>query len=190
MRARLLSSAHGRTLELGAGTGLNLHHYSPDLLELTLTEPEAPMAERLERRVLASRLDARVVQAPADRLPFEDASFDSVISTLVLCTVSDQARALAEVRRVLSAEGALLFLEHVRSDDPRVARRQDRVHPLWVLVGHGCHCNRDTLGAIAAAGFRVKHVEHTRMPKAVAFVRPLIVGSASVRQPEVGTFTH
>jgi ubiquinone/menaquinone biosynthesis C-methylase UbiE len=178
MRARLLLSARGRTLELGAGTGLNLRHYPRDEIVLTLTEPEASMTERLERRVAASRPDANVVQAPADRLPFEDASFDSVVSTLVLCTVRDQAQALAEVRRVLSPDGALLFLEHVRSDDPHVARWQDRIHPLWSRLGHGCHCNRDTLASLQAAGFRVNDVQHTRMPKAPAIVRPLIVGHA------------
>jgi ubiquinone/menaquinone biosynthesis C-methylase UbiE len=180
MRARLLLNARGRTLELGAGTGLNLRHYPRDRIVLTLTEPEASMTERLERRVAASRPDANVVQAPADRLPFEDASFDSVISTLVLCTVRDQAQALAEVRRVLTPDGALLFLEHVRSDDPRVARWQDRLHPFWLQIGHGCHCNRDTLAGLHAAGFRVKDVQHTRMPKAPAIVRPLIVGHAQL----------
>jgi SAM-dependent methyltransferase len=180
LRAQLLAGVRGRTLELGAGTGLNLRHYPSDQVALTLTEPEAPMADRLERRVAASRPDAKVVLAPADRLPFKDASFDSVVSTLVLCTVRDQAQALAEVRRVLAADGTLLFLEHVRSDDRRVARWQDRIHPFWVHIGHGCHCNRDTLAGIDAAGFRVKDVEHTRMPKAPVFVRPLIVGHAQL----------
>lgn len=178
MRAKLLLGARGRTLELGAGTGLNLRHYPRDRVALTLTEPEAPMTARLERRVTASRPDTNVVQAPADRLPFEDASFDSIISTLVLCTVPDQARALTEIRRVLAADGALLFLEHVRSGDPRVARWQDRIHPFWLQIGHGCHCNRDTLAGLQAAGFRVDDVQHTRVPKAPAIVRPLIVGHA------------
>jgi ubiquinone/menaquinone biosynthesis C-methylase UbiE len=175
MRGRLLLGARGRTLELGAGTGLNLRHYPRDQVVLTLTEPEASMTGRLERRVAASRPDANVVQAAADRLPFEDSSFDSVISTLVLCTVRDQAQALAEVRRVLAPDGALLFLEHVRSEDPRVARWQDRIHPFWLRIGHGCHCNRDTLAGLHAAGFRVEDVQHTRVPKAPAIVRPLIV---------------
>jgi ubiquinone/menaquinone biosynthesis C-methylase UbiE len=110
--------------------------------------------------------------------PFEDSSFDSVVSTLVLCTVRDQAQALAEVRRVLAPVGALLFLEHVRSEDPRVARRRDRIHPFWLRIGHGCHCNRDTLAGLHAAGFRVEEVQHRRVPKAPAIVRPLIVGHA------------
>lgn len=180
MRGRLLLGARGRTLELGAGTGLNLRHYPSDQIVLTLTEPETSMIERLERRVAASRPDANVVQAAADRLPFDDSSFDSVISTLVLCTVRDQAQALAEVRRVLAPDGTLLFLEHVRSDDPRVARWQDRIHPFWLRIGHGCHCNRDTLAGLHAAGFRVEDIQHTRVPKAPAIVRPLIMGHAQL----------
>jgi ubiquinone/menaquinone biosynthesis C-methylase UbiE len=178
MRARLMAHARGRTLELGAGTGLNLPHYPADGIELTLTEPEEPMALRLERRVVELGREATVVRAPAERLPFEDSSFDSVVSTLVLCTVSDQRAALAEIRRVLTAEGRLLFLEHVRDSDPRVSRWQDRLHPLWVRVGHGCHCNRDTLAGIREAGFEVSDLEHGQVPHAPAIVRPLIIGRA------------
>ena len=178
MRARLVTQARGRTLELGAGTGLNLVHYPADGVELTLTEPEEPMALRLERRLDELGLEATVVRAPAERLPFEDSSFDSVVSTLVLCTVSDQHAALAEVRRVLTVEGRLLFLEHVRDSDRRVSRWQDRLHPLWVRVGHGCHCNRDTLAGIREAGLEVSDLEHGRVPHAPAIVRPLIIGRA------------
>jgi ubiquinone/menaquinone biosynthesis C-methylase UbiE len=178
MRARLLAGARGRTLEIGAGTGLNVAQYPRDGLELTLIEPSAPMVRRLERRVSELRPDARVVAAPAARLPFDDGAFDSVVSTLVLCTVPDQAAALAEIRRVLSGDGQLLFLEHVRSDDPAVTRWQDRLAPIWRRIGEGCHCNRDTLAGIQAAGFEVDEVEHTRMPKSPAFLRPMIVGRA------------
>ena len=178
LRRRLLAGTRGRTLELGAGTGLNLAHYPREGVELTLTEPEQPMAQRLERRTAELRPEATVVRAPAERLPFDDGSFDSVVSTLVLCTVPDQSAALAEVRRVLTATGTLLFLEHVRSEDPRVARRQDRLQPVWGHVGHGCHCNRETLAGISAAGFEIKDVEHGDVPKAPEFVRPLIIGRA------------
>lgn len=178
LRAQLLAGARGRTLELGAGTGLNLRHYPAAATPLVVAEPEEPMARRLERRVREVRPSARVVRAAADRLPFADGSIDTVVVTLVLCTVPDQPAALREIRRVLAADGTLLFLEHVRSEDPRIMRRQDRAHPLWVRLGHGCHCNRDTLAAMRHAGFDVQAVEHGELPRAPAFVRPLVVGRA------------
>jgi ubiquinone/menaquinone biosynthesis C-methylase UbiE len=181
-RAALLAQARGRVLELGAGTGLNLPHYPADLAQLVLTEPEEPMRRRLRERVAGLGLAADVVAAPAERLPFADASFDTVVTTLALCTVADLGAALREVRRVLVPGGRLLFLEHVRSEDPRIARRQDLLRPLWKRVGHGCECNRATLAAIAATPLEVQDVEHGRMPKAPAIVRPLIAGVA-VRPP-------
>jgi ubiquinone/menaquinone biosynthesis C-methylase UbiE len=177
-RARLVSLARGQTLEVGAGTGLNLRHYPHEGIDLTLTEPEAPMVTRLQRRVLSECRDAKVIRASAERLPFDAGSFDSVVATLVLCTVPDQAAALAEIRRVLKPGGSLLVLEHVRSDDARVARVQDRLQPLWIRVGHGCHCNLDTLTGIRSAGFQISDIERDQMPKTAAFVRPLIVGRA------------
>lgn len=177
-RARLVSLARGRTLELGAGTGLNLKHYPREGIDLTLTEPEPPMARRLQRRARSERPDATVIGAPAERLPFDADSFDTVVATLVLCTVFDQAAALAEIRRVLKPDGSLLVLEHVRSDDPGVAGWQDRLQPLWIRVGHGCHCNLDTLATLRSAGFEIGDIEHDQMPRTAAFVRPLIVGRA------------
>ncbi|HVF77878.1 MAG TPA: class I SAM-dependent methyltransferase [Solirubrobacteraceae bacterium] len=175
----LLARASGRVLELGAGTGLNLGHYDATAVtELVLTEPEEPMLRRLTPRASANDPRARAIRATAEELPFADASFDTVVSTLTLCTVDDPATALAEARRVLAPGGRLLFLEHVRSDDERDARRQDRLTPLWRRVGHGCHPNRDTLAAIVAAGFEVDHVDHGRFPKAPRFVEPLISGVA------------
>lgn len=178
-RRALLTGAQGRVIELGAGTGVNLQHYpATGIEELVLVEPEAPMAKRLERRASESTLSARVIRAPAEELPLPDASFDTAVCTLVLCTVRDPARALAELRRVLRPGGRLLFLEHVRSEDPRIARWQDRLHPLWVRFGHGCHCNRPTLDALSGAGFELGEVEHGRVPKAPPIVRPLIAGTA------------
>lgn len=178
MRATLLSAARGRTLELGAGTGLNLRHYPGDGVRVVLSEPVEPMARRLERRVREAHSSATIVRAAADRLPFPDGSFDSVVVTLVLCTVPDERAALAEIRRVLTAEGRLLLLEHVRSDDARLSRWQDRLQPLWGRVACGCHCNRDTLAELRAAGFAVDDVEHGELPSAPAFIRPLIIGCA------------
>jgi ubiquinone/menaquinone biosynthesis C-methylase UbiE len=180
-RAEVLAHARGRVLEIGAGTGLNLARYpAGGVDELVLAEPEEPMARRLRERLAGSaRPAAEVVVAPAEELPFEDASFDTVVSTLVLCTVGDQPRALAELRRVLKPGGQLLFLEHVRSeDDPKRARWQDRLDPLWKRVGHGCRCNRRTLAGIEAAGFDVREVTEGRLPKAAPIVRPAIRGVA------------
>jgi SAM-dependent methyltransferase len=178
LRAALLARARGRVLELGAGTGLNLAHYPAELADLVLTEPERPMLRRLAPRAARRTPPATAVLAPAERLPFEDASFDTVVSTLTLCTVDDLHASLAVVRRVLTPGGRLLFLEHVRAHDARAARRQDRLAPLWRRVGHGCHCNRDTLAAIEAARLDVQDVEHGRFPKAPQIVAPLICGAA------------
>lgn len=143
-----------------------------------LTEPEEPMARRLARRAAGTTVNARVVHAPAEALPFEEASFDFAVSTLVLCTVKSPARALAEIHRVLKPGGALLVIEHVRADDERLARWQDRLQPLQYRLGHGCHCNRPTLQTMQAGGFTTQDVERDRLPKAPPIVRPLIVGSA------------
>ena len=115
-------------LEIGGGTGANLPYYRPEVESLTITEPEPPMLRRLERRAREQAPQATVLRAPAEDLPFEDATFDTVVSTLVLCGVDDQPRALRELRRVLRPGGQLLFIEHVRSDDARLARRQDRMN--------------------------------------------------------------
>ena len=178
-RRALLARVDGRVLELGAGTGHNLPLYPDEGVdELVLTEPEEPMARRLEERAGALAPVPRVVRAPAEKLPFDDATFDTVVSTLVLCTVGDQDAALREVRRVLKDDGRLLFIEHVRSDDPARARWQDRLHGPWKALGHGCNCNRATVPAIVASGFRLVDLEHGTLPKSPKIVRPLAIGMA------------
>ena len=178
-RERLLAGASGDVLEIGGGTGANLPCYGPAVGSLTITEPQPSMLRHLERNVRASRPDTTVLRAPAEDLPFEDDSFDVAVSTLVLCGVDDQPRALRELRRVLRPGGRLLFVEHVRSDDPGTARLQDRMNWLNRLVVC-CDCNRPTLDSILAAGFTAAQVEHTALPKAPPFVRPAIAGSATV----------
>jgi SAM-dependent methyltransferase len=182
-REGLLAGASGDVLEIGGGTGANLPCYGPEVGSLTITEPQPPMLRHLERNVRALCANqhgpaARVLRAPAEDLPFDDHSFDVAVSTLVLCGVDDQPRALRELRRVLRPGGRLLFIEHVRSDDPGTARLQDRMNWLNRLVVC-CDCNRPTLDSILAAGFTVTQVEHTALPKAPPFVRPAIVGSAT-----------
>jgi len=122
---------------------------------------------------------ATVLRAPAEDLPFDDGSFDTVVSTLVLCGVSDQPRALREVRRVLRPGGRLIFVEHVRSDDPKLARWQDRMNGLNRFMAC-CECNRPTLDSMKEAGFRIDEVEHSKLQKVPPFVRPLIAGTATI----------
>jgi SAM-dependent methyltransferase len=178
-REGLLAGAAGRVLEIGAGTGSNLRFYGPAVESLTLTEPETPMLRRLQRKAAVQAPRARVLRAPAEDLPFEDAAFDVAVATLVLCGVDDQPRALRELRRVLRPGGQLLFLEHVRSGDTRLARSQDRMNGINRFVV-GCDCNRPTLDSIRDAGFTVARVEHTTLAKVPRFGSPAIVGSATV----------
>lgn len=177
-RERLVQDASGSVLEIGAGTGHNFAHYPADLERLVLTEPSAAMAAKLRRRVETSGRIAEVVEAPADELPFADDEFDTVVGTLVLCTVDDVERSLAEIRRVLKPGGQLLLIEHVRSDDPGRAKWQDRMETPWRIFGNGCRCNRDTEQLVAAAGFEFSELEHGKMRKSPPIVRPLIQGRA------------
>jgi ubiquinone/menaquinone biosynthesis C-methylase UbiE len=181
MRHELLRSAAGRVLELGAGTGHNLEHYTDAVTELVLTEPDPHMAHRLREHLartgaLGGR--ARVVEAPAESLPFDDGSFDVVVATLVFCTVDEPARALAEARRVLVEGGSLLYLEHVRSGRRRLARWQDLLERPWGFFAAGCHPNRPTGQSLADAGFWIDSLERDALPKAPPIARPLIRGVA------------
>src|SRR5438046_7843345 len=175
-RETLIPQARGRVLEIGGGTGANLPFYGEGVESLTLTEPEEPMMRRLERRLRERASAAQVLRTPAEELPLEDSSFDFAVSTLVLCTVSDQPRALRELHRVLRPGGRLLFIEHVRSEEPRLARWQDRMLPINLRIAHGCHCNRRTLDSIRAAGFELGELTHDTLKHAPPFVRPLIGG--------------
>ncbi len=177
MRQALVAQATGTVLEIGAGTGANLGHYPPTVTLLTVTEPDVFMLKRLERRAAAEAPSTMVLRAPAEDLPFEDDSFDVVVSTLVLCGVDDQPRAVREIGRVLRPGGRFLFLEHVRAADPGVAKKQDRMNWLNRAVVC-CDCNRPTLETIEQTGFRVTEIEHTELPKAPSFARPAIVGTA------------
>ncbi len=169
--------------------GTNLPYYGDGVRTLTFTEPEKPMVRRPEKGILERRPDAKLLGAPAEDLPFNDHSFDTVVATLVLCTVDDQPRALRELRRVLRPHARLLFIEHVRSDDEKLARLQDRMMPINIRVAHGCHCNRSTLDSIRNAGFDVTQLEHDTLKHAPPFVRPLIVGAAEVSTPGCGRST-
>jgi len=185
MRADLVARATGRTLELGAGTGLNLGHYGAGVTGLVLTEPDPFMARRLRERLAADSPApgaADVVEAPAEELPFEDSTFDTVVSTLCLCTVDEPERVVAEVARVLRPGGRLLYIEHVRSASPGTARWQDRLERPWGWLAGGCHPNRDTAATLAASELEPATEERGKLPKAPAIVTPLIRGEARLAQ--------
>ncbi|TFG72438.1 MAG: class I SAM-dependent methyltransferase [Solirubrobacterales bacterium] len=177
-RAQVVGDASGRTLELGAGTGLNLPHYSDAVTELVLTEPFGPMAEKLRAKLAGSGREADVIEAPAENLPFDSDSFDTVVCTLMLCTVEDQAASLAEVARVLRPGGRLLFFEHVRAETPGLARAQDVLHGPWFAIGHGCHCNRDTVAAIERSELVLEDVQRAEMEGMAPIVKPTVAGAA------------
>lgn len=177
-RAKLLASASGTVLELGAGTGLNLEHY-PDDVELVLTEPEEPMAKRLERKLRGTDRPGEVLRTGAEQIPLANDSVDTVVSTLVLCTVADPDRALAEARRVLRPGGQLLFLEHVAAEPgTSLDKWQQRMHGPWLHFACGCHTNRNTEASIRKAGFEVEELVAEELEFDVPLVRPLIWGTA------------
>jgi ubiquinone/menaquinone biosynthesis C-methylase UbiE len=177
LRRRLLADAEGRVLEVGAGTGFNLPHYPDSATDLTLTDGMDGMLRRAEKRAQRTRRAVTTARASVDELPFEDGSFDTVVGSLLLCSVDDQDRALAEIRRVLRPGGRYLFLEHVRSSDPGLARRQDRWEGVWRRVAMGCRPNRDTLPRIGSL-FSVDELEESQIPLGPRIVRPYVLGRA------------
>ena len=180
LRHNLLAQARGQTLELGAGTGLNLEHYPEAVSELILTEPDPHMVGRLRCRLEAASRGATIVQAPAERLPFDAGAIDTVVSTWTLCTVEDPDAVLMEVARILSASGRFLFLEHVRSEDSeRTARWQDRMTPLVRRAICGCRPNRRTFATIEASPLEIERVRWGEQPKgSLPWEKPMIVGIA------------
>ncbi len=175
----LLAEARGRVVEIGAGTGLNIAHYSDAVDELVLTEPEPGMRRKLARRVEGLGRTPPIFDATAERLPLADASVDTVVSTLVLCTVDDPEGALREIARVLRPDGRLLFIEHVRASSRSLAAWQDRLVRPWRAFAGGCVCNRPTLELMRACGFTV-HADVVVWRGMPAIVHPLGMGWASV----------
>src|SRR4051812_12943096 len=172
-RRKLVAPATGRVLEVGVGPGWNLPYY-PEVDEIVATDSLDGMLTRAEKRAGREVVTRR---ASVEELPFEDGSFDTVVASLLLCSVPDQDRAIGEIRRVLRPGGQFLFLEHVRAKDPKLARKQDRWRPAWSVIGFGCQCNRDTLPRIEAQ-FEIAEVERNELPKGPKIVRPYILGRA------------
>jgi ubiquinone/menaquinone biosynthesis C-methylase UbiE len=160
LRRRLVGGAAGCVLEIGIGTGLNLPYYPADV-ELVGIDPDAGFLERARRRAAAIGRPVTLLVARAEALPFADRSFDTVIATLVFCTIAEPEQALREVHRVLRPGGEFKLIEHVRV--PWGAKVQDFLTPLWKHIANGCHLNRDTLNLVTSNGFTVQAVrEHLR----------------------------
>lgn len=178
-RRELLSKAQGRVLELGAGTGINLEAYGGELERLVLSEPDPAMRRLLEARIGASGRAAELSPASAEALPFPDASFDVVVGTLILCSITDVPAALAEVKRVLVPGGSYLFIEHVGARNrPRRRRWQERLEPFWSLIADGCRLTRETDQALLAAGLELESCRRESLRKALPVLRPSIRGVA------------
>lgn len=172
-RDETVGEARGRVLEIGAGNGLNFSRYGE--ADVVALEPEEGMLRKAAARAEEAPVPVRLVRGVAERLPFADGAFETVVLSLVMCSVPDPRAVMAEVRRVLGQGGEVRFFEHVRSPDPRVARRQDFAIPFYSRFSGGCHINRDTLGTLRYAGFRVRYRRLAYGPKHA----PHVIGVAT-----------
>jgi ubiquinone/menaquinone biosynthesis C-methylase UbiE len=163
-RRRLLASAQGIVLEIGFGTGLNLPHYPRTVTALHTVDPSSMLRDRVAGRAAQAPFPVHMQYLAAERLPFDDATFDCAVSTFTLCTIPDPVRALQEIRRVLKPEGRFLFLEHGRSDNRGIAGWQDRLNPLQNWVGCGCNLNRRIDQLVSASGLYLKYVDRYLLP--------------------------
>jgi ubiquinone/menaquinone biosynthesis C-methylase UbiE len=180
-RREMLAGARGRAVEVGAGNGINFRHYPATVDDVLAVEPESYLRARAQAAARQAPVPVWVRAAVADELPVEDNCCDTAVASLVLCSVPDPPRALAELRRVLRPGGEPRFFEHVRSDDPTRARVQtwlDR-SGVWPGLGGGCHCARDTVGAVKAAGFHIERLEHVTIGPTWVVTNPYVVGVAT-----------
>jgi SAM-dependent methyltransferase len=179
-RDELLSGLSGRVLEIGAGNGMNFAHYPPTVDEVVALEPEPYLREKAEAAAATAPIRVTVEDAAAYPLPLAEDSVDTAIASLVLCSVPDPGRALAELRRVLKPGGELRFMEHVRSDRPRKARIQERLDSsgVWPWFAGGCHCSRETVASIEAAGFEVERVRSFDLGPSWGHTNPHVLGVA------------
>jgi ubiquinone/menaquinone biosynthesis C-methylase UbiE len=168
-------------VEIGPGNGINFRHYPASVEEVVALEPEPYLRAKAERAARLAPVSVSVRAGVADSLELEDAGFDAAVACLVLCSVPDQQAALAELRRVLKPGGQLRFLEHVRSHTPRKARVQATLDGsgLWPRLAGGCHCSRDTVGAIQAAGFQVERTQDIDLGPSWVITNPHVLGRAA-----------
>jgi SAM-dependent methyltransferase len=179
LRDELLGGLAGRVLEIGAGTGVNFAHYPRAVTEVVACEPERYLRQRASLAAGEATVPVTVIEAVAESLPFPDDSFDAAVAGLVLCSVGDPAAAVAELRRVVRADGELRFLEHVRGSGPRArAQRALDRSGLWPLVGGGCHCGRETMATLTLGGFAVASVRELSIGPSWSVANPWVLGTA------------
>jgi ubiquinone/menaquinone biosynthesis C-methylase UbiE len=159
LRSEALQTARGEVLEIGLGTGLNLSHYSAGVSRLRAVDPAPLLPDRVAERSARAPFPVELSHTSAEQLPYDDHTFDCVVSTWTLCTIPDPIRALREVRRVLKPTGQFLFLEHGRSDDARTAIWQDRLNPMQNVIGCGCNLNRPIDRLITEAGLHILQLD-------------------------------
>jgi len=162
-RAVLLQDAHGEILEIGLGTGLNLPLYPKAVSRLHAVDPALLLPERVARRSKSASFPTYLTRVSAEMLPFDNRSFDCVVSTWTLCTIPDPVKALQEVRRVLKPTGQFLFLEHGRSENEKIAAWQDRLNPIQRIIGCGCNLNRRIDQLVSQAGLCILKLERFQM---------------------------
>jgi ubiquinone/menaquinone biosynthesis C-methylase UbiE len=177
-RRELLEYAHGDVLEIGAGTGANIEHYSDQVKRLVLTEPDKHKRRIIEKKISGKGLDkVQISDDTAEQIRAEDESFDCVVAFIVFCCVSNPGTALQEIKRVLRPRGYFIFLEHVAAAEGTSIRRwQNRLNPIWRIVGD--NLNRETEEAIIRAGFKIREIIRENIPKALPIYRPSIRGIA------------
>lgn len=158
LRRALLRDVLGDVLEVGAGTGVNFPLYGT-LARVTAIEPAPAMLAQARQRAASANAEIRLVASRGETLPFADNSFDTVVVTLVFCTVADPMQSLTEIRRVLKPGGRLRLLEHVRAEHPVAGWMMDWATPAWARLCDGCHLNRRTQATVQAAGFELTHLE-------------------------------
>jgi len=164
-RAKVVPAAHGRVVEIGFGSGLNLPFYDPDRVEhLWALEPSPAMWRLAAERVRAARFPVEFVEAPAEGIPLPDRSADTVLMTYTMCTLPDAAAALGEIDRLLKPGGELLFCEHGEAPDPDVRRWQRRLNPLWSRLSGGCQLDRPIPAMLERAGFRLRSLSTMYLP--------------------------
>ncbi len=154
IRKDLLQGANGSVLEIGSGTGINFPYYQ-SVAKVTAIEPSQHMIDRSSKRREMSAVPIQIIKESAERLPFVDNTFDTVVATLALCTIPNPEAALQEMKRVCKPEGKILLFEHVRLNNPFLAKLQDWLTPFWKKVCDGCCLNRDTVHMIKANGLEI-----------------------------------